>query len=385
MAYGNFLLKVGLYGSPLQWQYDKYGTLLAGATWFHNLWQLVSLYRMEVCLCLVDKITGIQENNHSLMDEFYQIGYRVKRLEFLNIVHPCCNLLYLSDILKCDRITLDEFVISDMAEESARHTFPREEPLPSHFTFWKEAIHLVCSGSTQPPCILGRFVSRPHLPSLWHMDTHSTILYLSGGNNNSPTYKVYTLRQGRMGTRFGQKYNWSSSKEGPHLGTHYASVTMISKTCAELHFSAFHPEPIILPTSFLDVLHSYSNIGLWEHLTIDGDGEWIREGIIRGSLVCAHDGSYMALEVVDLSSAGVIVFCASTKQWLKASLVERSTFTSNYCGKLLGALMSLLILRAASSFLLPPLHLVVLHCDNHVVITHGNSPLTSLPEKTKTG
>jgi hypothetical protein len=132
----------------------------------------------------------------------------------------------------------------------------------------------------------------------------------------------------------------------------------------------------------MEVLHSYGHIDLWEHLTIDGDGEWIREGIIWGSLACAHDGSYMSLEVVDLSSAGVIVFCASTKQFLKASLAECSTFASNYRGKLLGALMSLLILRAASAPLLPPLHSVVLHCaDNSGVITHGNSPLISLPEK----
>jgi hypothetical protein len=75
----------------------------------------------------------------------YQIGYRGKDLESLNIVHRFRNLLHLSDISKCDGITLDEFVISDMAEESAQHTFPREEPPPSDFTFWKEAIHLLCS------------------------------------------------------------------------------------------------------------------------------------------------------------------------------------------------------------------------------------------------
>jgi hypothetical protein len=247
--------------------------------------------------------------------------------------------------------------------------------------FWKEAIHLLCYRSTQLLCILGRFVSRPHLRSSWHTDTHSTILYLSGGNNNSPMYEVYTLQQGRMGTRFGRKYNWSSSKEGPHPGTHYASVTMISGTFAELHSSAFHPEPMILPTAVMEVLHFYRHIGLWEHLTIDGDGEWICKGIIWGSLVCAHKGSYLALEVVDLSSARVIVFCTSSKQWLKTSLAECSTFASNYCGELLGALMSLLILQAASAPLLPPIHSVDLHCDNHGVITHGNSPLISLPDK----
>jgi hypothetical protein len=115
---------------------------------------------------------------------------------------------------------------------------------------------------------------------------------------------------------------------------------MISGTCAELHSSAFHLEPMKFPTSFLDVLQSYSHIGLWEHSTVDRDGDWIRGGIIRGLLVCAHNSFYMALEAVDLSSFGVIVFCASTKEWLKASLAERSTFASTYRGKLLRALVT---------------------------------------------
>jgi hypothetical protein len=81
MAYGNFLLKIGLYRSPLQWQYDEYGTLSVDAAWFHNLWQLVSLYGMEMCFCLEDNITGIWENDCSLVAKFYQIGYQGKCLE----------------------------------------------------------------------------------------------------------------------------------------------------------------------------------------------------------------------------------------------------------------------------------------------------------------
>jgi hypothetical protein len=75
MAYDNFLLEIGLFGSPQQWQYDKYGTLLMDAMWFCNLWQLISLYGVEVCFCSEDMITGIRENDCSLMVKFYQIGY----------------------------------------------------------------------------------------------------------------------------------------------------------------------------------------------------------------------------------------------------------------------------------------------------------------------
>ena len=48
MAYENFLIEVGLYGSPLNWKYDEYGTLSTEATWFQNLWQLVSIFGVEV-------------------------------------------------------------------------------------------------------------------------------------------------------------------------------------------------------------------------------------------------------------------------------------------------------------------------------------------------
>jgi hypothetical protein len=102
----------------------------------------------------------------------------------------------------------------------------------------------------------------------------------------------------------------------------------------------------------LEVLHSYKDCGKWDHLSVDGDGKWTWEGIATGLVVIAHDGSYMATEAPDLCSASVVLFCRERRKWLKASATEGSPSASNYCGKLLGAIMSLLILRAASSTLL---------------------------------
>ena len=114
---------------------------------------------------------------------------------------------------------------------------------------------------------------------------------------------------------------------------------------------------------------------------MDGNGEWIREGITNETLVIAHDGSYMSTDSTTLCSAGVVILCTATKQWLKASLAERSLCASNYRGELLGALMALLVLQAAASHLPPTTTTVVLHCDNKGVNSHGNSKLRSLPEK----
>jgi hypothetical protein len=116
---------------------------------------------------------------------------------------------------------------------------------------------------------------------------------------------------------------------------------------------------------------------------VDGDGKWICDGIVGGTLIIAHGGSYMVSKLAGLCSARVIMYCRGTKQWLKASVVEWSNDASNYQGKLLGTTVALLILRTASVTLIPPLSTIVLHCNNRGVISHSNSPLLSLPEKQK--
>ncbi len=114
---------------------------------------------------------------------------------------------------------------------------------------------------------------------------------------------------------------------------------------------------------------------------MDGDGEWIQEGIAMDSVVIAHNGSYMATKALDLCLAGVVWYCRMTRKWLKASAAECPPSASNYLGKLLGAIMSLLILRTASSTLLLPYPPVIMYCNNHGVINHGSSLLVSLPKK----
>jgi hypothetical protein len=81
--------------------------------------------------------------------------------------------------------------------------------------------------------------------------------------------------------------------------------------------------------------------------------------------------------------AGVIMYCKAMRQWLKASVAEWSDAASNYRGKLLGAAVALLILRAASVSLSAPLPTTVLHCDNHGVISRSDSPLTAVPKNQK--
>ncbi len=106
---------------------------------------------------------------------------------------------------------------------------------------------------------------------------------------------------------------------------------------------------------FWERLDSYGNCSMWENLSYIGEGEWIWDGLCGGFLCIAHDGSYMVEESPNLCSEGVIIFCSSTRQWLKSSVVELSDAASNYQGELLGAVNALLILRAASNGIAQPL------------------------------
>ena len=140
-----------------------------------------------------------------------------------------------------------------------QYTFPLEEPTPSNFNLWKGAVACLCAGTTSLPYTLGPFLHNPHLPGQWFTIISSKALYLIGDDRTHPTFDVYVLCVGRMETRHGQKYNWSSCEEGTHPSTHFASATMISRTCTEMHLCTPFPVYTKPPTSFLEVLHSYKD------------------------------------------------------------------------------------------------------------------------------
>jgi hypothetical protein len=128
-------------------------------------------------------------------------------------------------------------------------------------------------------------------------------------------------------------------------------------------------------------LASYGNSSLWGNLLVDGDG--LRSRVIAGSFCIAHNSSYMAKELTALSSVGIVIYCRASQCWLKASVAEESDSTSNYCGKLLGAVLALPILQAAGADLAAPSPVVILHFNNRGVLLHGNNPLLLLLQKQK--
>jgi hypothetical protein len=149
---------------------------------------------------------------------------------------------------------------------------------------------------------------------------------------------------------------------------------MYNEICAIMHSNTLIVKPIPLLATFQERLDSFDNPSLWENLSYDHDREWIQEGLLRGLLCIAYGGSFMAEESTKHCSTGVIIYCRSSRQWLKSSIAESLEAASNYCRELLGAVIALLILRASSHNLTGPLPAITLFCDNRGVLSHGNNP-----------
>ncbi len=128
----------------MDWSYKDFGHLEMESTWLCDFWNLVHSFAVDISFRTNDPVHGVWENDRSLMLEFFRIGHRGKELLALNIVRHYHNLLHLSDISKCDGVTLGEYILSDCLEISALHVFPRKEHTPSDHRLWREAISWLC-------------------------------------------------------------------------------------------------------------------------------------------------------------------------------------------------------------------------------------------------
>ncbi len=78
MAYNNFLLKVGLYGTTFAWSYSNFGHLSTKSTWFQNIWLLVDTYKASILIWEEDLVKGIHKDDRPLMLEFFGLVMVVK-------------------------------------------------------------------------------------------------------------------------------------------------------------------------------------------------------------------------------------------------------------------------------------------------------------------
>ena len=108
---------------------------------------------------------------------------------------------------------------------------------------------------------------------------------------------------------------------------------------------ALHSEallPLVPETShdFWTVIRGYDNQTLWDNFDCDGDGSWITNGLINGTLVAVHDGSYMKEVNPHVCSAAFMIRCNATGLRAKGLVAEWSESADNYRAEILGGIMT---------------------------------------------
>ncbi len=148
---------------------------------------------------------------------------------------------------------------------------------------------------------------------------------------------------------------------------------------------AWSPLHVCSPNWLLATLASWENQTLWKHLRINGGaGDWIFSGLMRGSLVIGHDGSYMPHLANNAVACATVFYYSHTNQHVDITWVERSTkkAANNCCAEILGGCSTQLIIKAAITGRNKLGHgALTVGCNNMGLVRHGNSPWHPMLEK----
>jgi hypothetical protein len=98
------------------------------------------------------------------------------------------------------------------------------------------------------------------------------------------------------------------------------------------------------PVLFLEVLQSWGNTWLWEHMSVSGGVTWLEKSISDGTLVAVMEGLYIRELYQHLCSAAFILECSKRRSRVVGSFLK-ALLVANACrGELLGLMAIHLIL-----------------------------------------
>ena len=105
-------------------------------------------------------------------------------------------------------------------------------------------------------------------------------------------------------------------------------------------------------------------------------------GLRKGNLVVVHDGSFMPYVSHTICSAAFAIQCTSTGNRAFGTVLENISSADNFHAELLGGLMAALVMKTTTSYDPSQTYLdLTMDCDNDAVVSHGNTPNSSLKAK----
>ena len=377
-----FQMEVGLSSNILCENFDRLGNLATGG-WWKQLWALCHKFQVKISLGCRFLIPLLRQGDRSFMDVICATDlYSPAQREVINCVRKFKGIHSLADIVLCDGRTVDPVVLSREPSDSSR-VFSEERPRKCDFALFRQAISNLSSHSFKLPTSLGRFVATPHRQHSWYSSESRDFLYETHDESSYTQYCRLSLRPTRHGTIYGNP----SHHTGQCPRTQHASVTLSpAGDKITLHSTASVFVPRSIHRSFLQRLRALPNQSLWRTLQLDGDGTWIYDALMRGTLICMSDGSYNERVSREVCSCAAILACKRTGFRATVSWVERSNTHSatNFRGEILGSIAIQLLLKVAmdgkyvESSCRPRIG-----CDNKGVVHHGNHPFRPLPTNQK--
>jgi hypothetical protein len=229
--------------------------------------------------------------------------------------------------------------------------FPLQHPTGSDLNTWLKAIGSLAQAGKKLCRPLGKYTGRLHWPDDWFVSSNLSQLYhkvATGG------HEVYNRGHITRATRFGAIYHYHHLDDTSCPDQRRASVSNWTGPTVQFHSSALSwiLDNVKMPDTLLSSLASWDNQSLWKHLQIDGgDGGWIHNSLIRGSLIIGHDGSYMPHLANNICACADVDYCNHTNQYAEMACAEKSTKSSanNYQAEILGGIGTQLMIKAAIS------------------------------------
>jgi hypothetical protein len=186
----------------------------------------------------------------------------------------------------------------------------------------------------------GRFIGRRHRIWQWYWSNNESTLHRV--NNNGRTEDVFIAGQKPNCFQYYHSqphcnHNILCSVQPTLEGEHWRLLSTVPST---------RPSPA--PSMFLEVLQSWGNTWLWEHMSVSGGTEWVEKSIIDSTLVAVTDGSYIRELFPNLCSVAFVLECSKGQGRVVGSFSESLIVANAYRGELLRLMAIHLILLSIS-------------------------------------
>jgi hypothetical protein len=174
MAYGSFLIDLGLYRNSLGYNYDHFSILAKDNTWFKNVWELLNDFNVGATFGRDYQLHRICTDNQLLM-ALFSLHYSGPDLASLNIYCQHKKVIQVSCIVMCDGRSINKTVLTMSSGHLDFLKCLLQYPTWADHTLWKETLKKVSSDYYIVPQQLGCFVNLPYKNFTWRTSDDGTI------------------------------------------------------------------------------------------------------------------------------------------------------------------------------------------------------------------